>query len=439
MPVLSVQSQFDSIADDLHLGSYRSVAVAVSGGSDSMSLLSLAQDWAHRAQVLLRAVTVDHALRAESATEAHSVAQFCYGQGIDHTILVWAYGQSGAKSVKRLHVQRTARYRLIAHWAQQQSLDCVLLGHTRDDQAETFLLRLARGSGVDGLAAMYPMHNRFGCVWVRPLLSLTRIELRAFARAKGIVWIDDPSNVDSAYDRIKIRQAKPCFAKLGLSDYRLARTAHRMQSARQALAHSTYQAACQAVHITRTGDVVLDQSFLLHSVAQDIHYRLLAFALCWVASNPYRPRLRGLSRLLDCSVLQGTLHGCLFFRNAAHSHICIVREYAAVQATVCAIDGIWDKRWLVQGAGGNDLVVRALGFDGLRQMPHWRNVMSDDFPARALRYRLAATPAVWQGKQVLASLLIPPIYKWQARLLKTSHDFYMGLKHPSASDFESAT
>ena len=130
------------------------VAVAVSGGGDSVALLLLLQETGARP---LAAVTVDHGLRPESAAEAAAVAALCSARGIAHTLLRWEEPAGAGNLQARA---REARRRLIGDWARGRGIGAVALGHTLDDQAETFLLRLARGSGVDGLSGMAPVMVR---------------------------------------------------------------------------------------------------------------------------------------------------------------------------------------------------------------------------------------------------------------------------------------
>ena len=146
--------------------------------------------WADENQKKLFAVTVDHNLRSNSFQEANFVKKLCVEYRVDHSILkikdqVAGNLQSWA---------RENRYRLIAEWAYQKGIKSVFLGHTLDDQAETFLLRLARGSGIDGLSAMSPKSYRNGICWLRPLLNISRKDLRIFLDDQEIPYVDDPSN-----------------------------------------------------------------------------------------------------------------------------------------------------------------------------------------------------------------------------------------------------
>ncbi|MEO0682071.1 MAG: tRNA lysidine(34) synthetase TilS, partial [Pseudomonadota bacterium] len=198
------------------------LGIAVSGGSDSTALLLAA---ARAPGLRVEAATVDHRLRPEAAAEARAVAALCARLDLPHETLVW-HDAPGRGNLAQ--AARDARAALLADWAARRGLGAVALGHTLDDQAETLLMRLARGSGLDGLSAMRPRSERAGAVWLRPALSLRREALRAALRAEGEGWIDDPSNDDRSRDRIRTRDALKTLAALGIDAQGLGAAAERL-------------------------------------------------------------------------------------------------------------------------------------------------------------------------------------------------------------------
>lgn len=384
------------------------VGVAVSGGGDSTALLLLVQRWAAGAGRRVAAITVDHGLRAESAGEAAAVAALCAARSIPHETRRWADGEAVGNLQARA---RLARRRLIGAWARERGIGCVALGHTLEDQAETFLMRLARGSGVDGLAAMAPVSRGEGVLWLRPLLGARRDGLRAWLRSEGVGWAEDPGNADPAFDRIRARRALGPLAELGLDPERLAATAGRMGEARAALERATAELARGCTVPGRAGDVVLDPG-LLGRAPRELQLRLLAGALCWVSGAVYRPRLAALRATLDAVAAgrlgQGvTLHGCVLRPTGAGvtgAGLAIRREPARVAPPVPLARGaIWDARWELSGnppkpAG---ITIGALGAAGLARVPDWRE-------SGLARESLLTTPALWRDGALIAAPLLRP-------------------------------
>jgi tRNA(Ile)-lysidine synthase len=262
-------------------------------------------------------LTVDHGLRAGSAQDARKVAAFAKRAGLKATILSWR-GKKPKAGIEA--AAREARYRLMGAWLTRHRIGTLFVGHTEDDQAETFLLRLARGSGLDGLAAMqarapWPVQGFPQLSVARPLLSFSRQDLRDYLTLLDQPWLDDPMNQDEAFDRVKIRKARSALAEAGLSTARIAAAASHLARAREALEVVTGAVLARAMRPLREGDGILLESAALAAAPREVALRALAAVLMAVGGQPYRPRFESLERLFDRIAdgsLKGgaTLHGC---------------------------------------------------------------------------------------------------------------------------------
>ncbi|MFG1393084.1 tRNA lysidine(34) synthetase TilS [Xanthobacter agilis] len=218
------------------LAAFPHLLIAVSGGPDSTALLWLAARWraARPDRPRLTVATVDHGLRPEAAAEAEAVARLSAELGLSHHTLVWQ-GQKPARGIQA--AARGARYRLLFEAARGIDAGAVVTAHTADDQAETVLFRLARGSGVSGLAAMRAATARDGRVLLRPFLDVPKARLVATLEAEGLPFVRDPANFDPRYARARLRQLAPRLAEEGLDARRLgifARRVARLDAAAEA-------------------------------------------------------------------------------------------------------------------------------------------------------------------------------------------------------------
>ncbi len=399
------------------------IGVAVSGGGDSLALLLLAQGWAAEAGFTLLAATVDHGLREGSAEEAEGVAAQCAKLGIDHDICRWD-GWSGDGNLQM--AAREARKALLIHWADGRDIDLILLGHTADDQAETVLMRLARGSGVDGLAGM-PDETQEGR-FLRPLLGTTRAALREYLRTRNVSWVDDPSNEDDQFDRVKARRMMAKLEELGLTQDRLLQTSAHMRRAQNTMRYAVRHFVAETVTQDR-GDLLLRRDVFTDLVS-DHQVRALAGAVQWIGSAPFRPRFEALMQFA-ASLAEGrpaTLGGCLATPDGRGARL--MREERAAGPPVQAADGapgiVWDGRWLLQprpsvlrrkqpevNAGFS---VRTLGEEGLRHCPDWRG---SGMP----RSSLLASPSVWQGETLVAAPIAGNSNGWTAHIVTDFADW----------------
>jgi tRNA(Ile)-lysidine synthase len=379
------------------------IGVAISGGSDSTALLHLVVDWAKTQQKQVFAATVDHGLRKESAVEARDVATKCAELGVVHETLVWtdrdAAGNLQASA-------REARYQLLKEWATRHGVTAVLLGHTMDDQAETVLMHLARGSGVDGLAAMPDAKSG---LFFRPLLGMRRDQLQDWLGARGVTWIDDPSNDDTRFDRVKARQMMPHLQALGLTPERLVTTSHHMARAQISLNRAAYDFAKK--HVQVEGADLLFPKHVVDLGNGDTAGRVVAGALMWISGSVFRPRYKALRDAVD-AVLDGetrTLHGVKIVPEG--DVVRLLREAGACSDAVLSqgreMQLIWDTRWQISYAEKRgvmmktkavwpaDLRVQALG-GKISEVKDWRLT-------GASRDSLMATPAIFDGETLISA------------------------------------
>jgi tRNA(Ile)-lysidine synthase len=210
------------------------IVLAVSGGPDSVALMWLAARWrralSHGPRLVV--VTVDHALRAEAAREARDVKRLARALDVQHRTMRW----TGAKPKSGLPAAaRAARYRLLAKAARGSGATHILTAHTRDDQAETLLMRLLRGSGITGLAAMAKETEREGVRLGRPFLNVSKSQLIATLKKAKVAFVDDPTNRDVDFTRPRIREMMPVLAAEGGDARNLARLAQRLARANGAI------------------------------------------------------------------------------------------------------------------------------------------------------------------------------------------------------------
>ena len=255
----------------------RTVLIAVSGGSDSVALMRLCAA-AARDTIGPRpfVATVDHGLRHGSRAEAMEVGVWARQCGLAHAILPWE-GQKPATGVQER--ARTVRYALLVAHACQIGASVLLTAHTLDDQAETVLMRLSRGSGLAGLAGMRLLSQRDGIAHARPFLGVQKARLVASCAANRWPFFDDPTNADPQFARTRWRKLAPLLAKEGLTAARLAKLAERAGAVEEALDAKAAQAFALSLIDQSSGTVALDLAALTRSEPREIVLRVFARAL----------------------------------------------------------------------------------------------------------------------------------------------------------------
>lgn len=379
------------------------LAVAVSGGPDSMALAALASRWARAAGGRAVALLVDHRLRPESRGEIARAAAALDAVGVNPVLLAIAAPPPAAG---RPAWARSERYRLLTDAARALGALHLMLAHHQDDQAETVLLNLGRGSGAKGLAAMRPIRAEAGLRLLRPLLDVPKARLVATAVAAGLPVADDPSNRDPAYARTRARRA---LAGRGFDAAGLAATAARLAEEDMALEAWVARLAATAASVSPAGLIRIDRARLA-AAPRAVALRLLARAAHAAGGRSAPPRQARAADALDAVRADGdvrrTLGGAVV--RAEGAEVRLWREAARLPGPVAPanLDAAWDGRFRLRlmGAAPEGAVVAPLGYAGLRAAeacalaPGWAGAGAP--PPRAA---LATSPALWHGDVLLAA------------------------------------
>ncbi|MCP4394828.1 MAG: tRNA lysidine(34) synthetase TilS [Alphaproteobacteria bacterium] len=343
------------------------IAVAVSGGADSMALCLLADKWAKQNDGKIVAVTVDHHLRPSSTDEANKVHEWLTAQNIEHHILDWE--NPVTKGLEA--AARNARYKLLNLFCKDNGILHLMLAHHIDDQAETFLMRLERGSGVYGLSSMAPIIYKENVRYLRPMLDVSRERIHATCHDYNQEWFEDESNYDDKHKRVRFRKLLPTLTNNGLDSKTLAATAQRMANARNALEYSISELSAKTMTIHPAGFALMDAKILCEAPTE-IGLRTLSNALTCIGGTEYPPRLERLERLYTSMALHcaeggnfngATLSGCtikILPKSACNSiksikaapdnyTILICKELASVDNKIKDLKPMhWDNRFAIE-------------------------------------------------------------------------------------------
>jgi tRNA(Ile)-lysidine synthase len=397
------------------LDRYRLLLVAVSGGADSTALMHLLARWHHRrgnASQQLHVATVDHALRPESRAEAGAVASAARALGMPHHLLTWTAPKPAAGLQD---AARSARYGLLSQVLHDlgEERAAVVTAHTADDQAETLLMRLARGSGLDGLSAMSACRRLMpGEPYdlVRPLLEVPKSRLIATLRANGIAWSEDPSNARTEFERVRIRAAAHTLAAIGLTPDKLALSARRLGRARRAVAITAAEFEARVLDLNGGAFAAVCRTEFAEAPSE-LRLRLLLRILGRFGGTSPAARLSKvealLARLEQAADFTATLGGCVVMANAASLRIFRepgrnpLPEYLLHDANPV----LWDARFAVSVGGlpatHGPVTVKALGGPGYATL---RQSTAVRLPQKAA----ATLPSFWSGETLLAVPILAP-------------------------------
>ena len=385
-----------------------------------MALVLLADAWARRRGGAVAALIVDHRLRPESASEAKQVCAWLGARGIRHEALIW----EGSHPSGDIQAEaRAARYRLLEAWCAEHAFLHLLTAHHREDQAETFWLRLARGSGLEGLAGISAVSERAQCRLLRPLLDVPPERLRERLRFEGQAWVEDPSNRNADFARVRVREARAFLAAEGLSAERIEATLRHLGRARQALEAATASLLAGAAALHPAGFARLDIA-ALRPAEPELGLRALGAVLATIGGADYPPRLERLERLYQAlrndELGQGrTLGGCRVVPEEAGVLIC--REIAEIARPVDLTPArtvLWDGRFRVEAAMScpEGVTVGALGSergaltpDALRRLRMLPSAVRPSLPVLRDSQGLAGVPALGWARDPAQSLGIARI------------------------------
>lgn len=379
-------------------------AVAVSGGSDSMALLRLALQWAN-GSARISVLTLDHGLRPGAAAEAAKVAEWCTLLGVEHHTLRW----EGTKPETGLQAKaRSARYDLLCNWCKANQVRFLLTGHTMDDQAETVLMRQARTDTAESLAGIWQTADWKGVRLFRPLLGQSRADLRGYLTGLGQPWIDDPSNLDRRFERVRARQALAQGERPELQKIELADIAEKAGRAARGLALATdkwirgqltsYPEGFGA--IPRAGFCELEPSLQRRVLQQLI--------LIYGAGNRAEPgELDYLAKwIMGQGISRRTLGGAMLA--CRQSSVLIGREWAriAADATIVPESGeiVWDGRFLIKAPSKSQVV--AVGrLNGIVRREDIPSFVQQSLPAVILGGGNTVVPHLAAGDGVSAKFI----------------------------------
>jgi len=367
------------------------VCVAVSGGGDSMALVLLMDRWARARGGRVVGLSVDHRLRDGSANEARQVGTWLSRRNIEHHILDWRDPNDASALQENA---RIARYDLMEQWCRDHGILHLFLAHNAEDQAETFLMRLNKGSGPDGLSAMSVVTERQHCRFVRPLLSVSGKILRRFLKDQGQGWIEDPSNQNSRFERIRWRQM---MVEQNLSADGFCHAAERYGRVRTVLDRETARLSARSVFVHPAGFIRLHRPSL-YAAPVELSERVLARSLMVVGGALYPPRRHKLERLMEAvrgqEETSRTLGGCLI--EQADGQVQISRELRALPGPLPVNVGMrltWDRRFRLNIIGtarqsSTPLYVQPLGVQGDRDVRSFSSESGGGTLPRSVRLSL---------------------------------------------------
>ena len=416
-----LEKKFETLNRYLRSLNFNSIGVAVSGGSDSMALLNILADCKFNRKPEIIVASIDHGLRPESKSEVEFVKKICEMKRFKHFSLKPCISLSDRQGNLQDNA-RSARYQLLRDWAISENIQCVLLGHTLDDQEENLLIRFLRGSGVDGLVSMEDMVFRNDVLWIRPLLRLRKRELRNYLRNNNYRWIEDSSNYDNKYLRVKIRKLLQQLRSLNLITPNFVKTADHMSRASKLSREIAKSDSKTLLSFNKVGQITFEVE-KFSQLFEDTRYRILAGIISWFSGNFYKPRFSQLenmhNKILKVNLTGSTLGGAVF--KEKNGIVTVTRELASIEENYLVKNQkfIWDNRWLITLKSGirEKLYVKPYGLLGLEEPKFF---IKSEFDKSAL----ATIPVLATNKDVKFVPFSKLEYGIDVKLLNQDREFY---------------
>lgn len=377
------------------------VAVGVSGGPDSLALVFLLNKWVREKGGSLIALIVDHGLRPESCVEAHEVSIILQAQGISSVLLSW----KGEKPSQRIQESaRLARYKLLEAYCWEQGIFHLFIAHHKEDQAETFLARIGKKSGLTGLCAMNIVEERwFGCL-IRPLLYISKEDLICFLKSEDIPFFIDPSNLKEQFERVRLRQYAATLQKVNITSEAIMGVIEKLQQANNDIEETVSIAYLESVFFSPFGWAeILLSSFL--KFTKEVQYRLLEGILQTIGGREFSLRSSSLRELLD-NIREGksilkTLSHCLI-RKRGHTLFIVREEVSLPNLPLTYINNVlWGGLYYIEKKKEQQKnltwELRSLGRKGAELLQK-----KGFFSFKYSSYLTHSFPSLWEGSVLLS-------------------------------------
>ena len=384
-----------------------SIAIAVSGGVDSLVLMNLANESKVIKNKDVFILTINHGLRTESIRECKFVENLAKKLGFKVKILRW----EGIKPSKALQEKaRNERYNLLLNFCRENSINNLFLAHHLDDQIENFLFRMFRGSGIKGLTSFSNRSERDGILLIRPLIDIPKSELIMFAKKRKIKWVEDPSNQNKKFERIKLRKILPLIYEEGFDKKVFLKSIKKLKLANKALNETTKEFVSKYVLVSKNISVFIDHKFFLEA-PKEIQLRVIENSIrIFSGERFYSPSYSKMMNLINwisesSGVSAKTLGGTIFRRRnkgvILYKEVKKLNEIKPIKLSKNNYKS-WDNRFLIKAKKGSNGEISYLGAEGVKILKSKKKLHKKDFNGIPIT-ALYSTPAVWRGKRLISA------------------------------------